>query len=126
MVAPAQAAMEAAQAHAKGEATKVIEDGKATVAVLEEMIATWKNGGDNARDIFLMQKLQTVMSALVTTIDEIDVDKVVLLPSNANSTASKAVTLVEELKGALGVDLPELVERMATSREEGSAASDAS
>jgi flotillin len=125
VVAPAQADMEAAQAHAKGEAAKVIEDGKATVAVLEEMITTWKNGGDNARDIFLMQKLQTVMSALVTTIDDIDVDKVVLLPSNANSTASKAVTLVEELKGALGVDLPALVERMAGGREDASA-SDAS
>jgi flotillin len=126
VVAPAQAAMEAAQAHAKGEAAKVIEDGKATVAVLEEMIATWKNGGNNARDIFLMQKLQTVMGSLVSTIDEVDVDKVVLLPQTGNSTASKAVTLVEELKGALGVDLPELVDRMASSRKGASPASDES
>lgn len=118
VVAPAQAGMEAAQARAQGEAAEVIEDGKATVAVLEAMIATWKNGGSNARDIFLMQKLQTVMGSLVSTIDEVDVDKVVLLPASGNGTASKAVTLVEELKGALGVDLPQLVERLAGGREE--------
>jgi flotillin len=114
VMAPAQAKMEADRAKAKGDASRIIEDGKATVAVLEEMIRTWKSGGENAREIFLMQKLQTLMSSLVSTIETVEIDKITVLPGQSNSTAIKAVTLVEELKGALGVDIPELITAAAT------------
>lgn len=112
VIAPANATMEADRANAEARAAKIVEDGKATVAVLEAMIATWKSGGDAARDIFLMQKLQVVMNALVSTIDTVHVDRITVLPGQADSTASKAVRLVEELKGATGVDLPLIVDRM--------------
>ena len=116
VLATARANMEARQAEAKGNAAKIIEDGKATVAVLDQMIATWKLGGESARDIFLMQKLQSVMTSLVSTIDDVKIDKVTMLPGTADSTATKAVRLVEELKGALGVDLPALVDKAASGR----------
>jgi flotillin len=114
VLAPAHAKMEADRAQAKGDASRIIEDGNATVVVLEEMISTWKSGGENAREIFLMQKLQTLMSALVSTIETVEIDKITVLPGQSNSTAIKAVTLVEELKGALGVDIPELLTAAAT------------
>ena len=109
VVAPAQAAMEASRADAKGRSSKIIEDGKATVAVLDEMIITWKQGGENARDIFLMQKLQSLMDSLVSTIDDVRVDRVTVLPAGSGGGA---VRMVEELKG-VGVDVPALVERFA-------------
>ena len=114
IIAPAQARMEADRSKAKGDAAHIIEDGKATVVVLEEMIKTWQNGGENAREIFLMQKLQTLMSSLVSTIDNIEIDKITVLPGKSDSPAIKAVTLVEELKGALGVDIPELINAVAS------------
>jgi flotillin len=114
VLAPAQAKMAADRAKAKGDSSRIIEDGKATVVVLEEMINTWKSGGENAREIFLMQKLQTLMSSLVSTIETVEIDKITVLPGQSNSTAIKAVTLVEELKGALGVDIPELITAAAT------------
>lgn len=119
VVAPAQAEMEAAQAKAKGDAARIVEDGKATVAVLQEMIETWKRGGDSARDIFLMQKLQALMASMVATIDQVEIERITVLPAGASDqgSAAKAVRLVEEMKGALGVDLPALVERMAGGRE---------
>ena len=90
------------------------------MAVLNEMIATWKAGGDNARDIFLMQKLQNLMSSLVGTIDQVKVDKVTVLPAGqSDGTSAKAVRVVEELKGALGVDLPRLLESAAGARSDG-------
>jgi len=119
VVAPANAGMEASRAQAKGDAARVVEDGKATVAVLREMIATWQAGGDSARDIFLMQKLQALMDSMVATIDQIDVDKMTILPSGGSadgSAATKAVRLVEEMKGALGVDIPRLIETAAQGR----------
>ncbi len=113
VVTPAQAEMEAAQAKAKGDASRIVEDGKATVAVLREMTRTWQQGGDNARDIFLMQKMQTLMTSMVSTIDQVEIDRVTVLPRGQGSdgSAARAVRLVEELKATLGVDLPQLLER---------------
>jgi flotillin len=112
VVAPAQAQMEADMAAAKGNARKIIEDGKATVSVLEVMIATWKAGGPNARDIFLMQKLDHVLKDLMGTVQSIKVDRLTMLPTGGESRAAKAVSLVEELKAAVGVDIPRAIEQL--------------
>jgi len=110
---PARAAMEADIAGAKGRASKIREDGRATVQVLEEMISVWKQAGPNARDIFLMQKMDVVMAALVETIGAVKIDKLTMLPSDhgagGGSGAVQAVKLVEELKAAIGVDLPKML-----------------
>ncbi len=113
VVAPAQAQMQQRRADAQAQAARIIEDGKATVAVLNAMIDTWKQGGESARDIFLMQKLQTVMSSLVDTITDVKIDKVTVLPANDSSTAKKAVTLIEELKAGTGIDIPQVVHKVA-------------
>lgn len=114
VIAPAQAEMEAAVSSAKGNAAKIIEDGRATNQVLLQMIETWKTGGEAARDIFLMQKLQATMGQLVSTIQSVRVDRLTVLPPDAGGGTRKAVSLVEEIKGALGVDLPEVLERATT------------
>lgn len=113
VIAPAQAAMERDLAEAKGNAAKIVEDGKATVQVLDQMIATWKQAGPSARDIFLMQKLQATLGQLVGTIEAVKVDKLTVLPPDAQVSARNLVTVVEELKGALGVDLPRVIEAAA-------------
>lgn len=116
VIQPAAAQMEADIAAARGRAARILEDGRATVRVLEEMIAVWKSGGENARDIFLLQKLQTIVESMVQTIGEVKVDQITMLPGGAPSTATQAVRVVEELKGALGVDLPKLLASMAEAR----------
>lgn len=114
VVAPAQAEMEAAVASAKGGSAKIIEDGRATNQVLLQMIATWKNGGEAARDIFLMQKLQGTMGQLVSTIQSVKVDRLTVLPVDGGGRTRDAIVLSEEVKGALGVDLPKILEHVAT------------
>ena len=116
VVAPAQAAMEAAEADARGAAQKIVEDGKATVAVLEQMIAAWKAAGPDARDVFLVQKLDVMLRTLMSTVGEIQVDRVTMLPAGA-SRARGTVQFVEEMKAALGVDLTGVVERLGAHRE---------
>jgi flotillin len=108
VLASAVAERAAKVAQAKGLAAKVVEDGKATAAVLEAMIDTWKNGGDSARDIFLMEKLDKVMSSLVGTIGDMKIDKVTVLPS-AGGQGATAARLSEELRASVGVDVPALV-----------------
>lgn len=118
VIAPARADMNAGIAEAKGRAARILEEGRATVDVLKEMIAVWKEAGDSARDIFLMQKLQTIMQSLVSTLGDVRVDRVTMLPDYGpdmqQSTARTAVRVVEELKGAIGVDLPKLLEQAAS------------
>ena len=126
VIEPSRADMEANIAQAKGRSARILEDGRATVDVLEEMIKVWKEAGPNARDIFLMQKMDKVMEALVETIGVIKVDRMTLLPSGSNnSTASQAVRLVEELKSAIGVDLPQILNSVAgTNTQDNEAASE--
>ncbi len=116
VVAPARADMEKQQADARASAAQIIEEGKATAAVLEEMITTWNHGGESARDIFLMQKLQAVMARLVDTIQEVKVDRITVLPEGS-SRAGNAAKLVEELKAGVGVDLPKIVNRLGVGAE---------
>ncbi len=120
VIEPASANMEATIAAAKGRSARILEEGRSTVQVLEEMIEVWKSAGTNARDIFLMQKLQAVMNSLVSTIGTVQVDRYPMLPEaspgGGDDTTRKAVRLVEELRGALGVDLPKLLETAAGSR----------
>ncbi len=112
LIEPSKAEMTASIATAKGDSAKIIEDGKATVAVLNEMIATWQAGGENARDIFLMQKLQSVMSSMVSSIESIEIDKVTILPSGkgSDSTGANLARLNEEVRASVGVDIPALIE----------------
>ncbi len=114
-VAPARADMEKRQAEARGKAAKIVEDGKATAAVLTQMIETWKAAGPNARDIFLMQKLQSVMSSLVETIQTVSVDRISYLPATAHVT--QGIQLVEQVKAAFGVDLAKVVARLGAPTE---------
>jgi flotillin len=114
VIAPAKANMQAGVVAAKGASARILEDGRATTLVLKEMIAVWQAAGPHARDIFLMQKMDKVMESLVSTIGGVKIDRIVMLPkSDSGGTATKAVRLVEELKAAVGVDLPQLLKQVA-------------
>ena len=121
VIAPAQAEMEASEAAARGASAKIVEDGKANVAVLDQMITTWQASGGNARDIFLLQKLPTTLAQLTSTIQGVRVDKITVLPADTGARARGMVSLSEELRGSLGIDVPALL-ASATGAAVGSAA----
>lgn len=122
IIEPANAEMEAEIAEARGRAAAILEDGRATVEVLREMIAVWRAAGPNARDVFLMQKLQPIVSAMAETIGDIKVDRVTMLPDYGGNfgggagTGAQAARLVEELKGAIGLDLPKALQTFVDGR----------
>jgi len=109
VIEPARANMEAGISEAEGRASLILEEGRATVAVLEEQIKVWQAAGDHARDIFLMQKLNSIMGSMVKTIGTVKVDRLTMLPADSGGTASSAARWVEELKGSVGVDVPKLL-----------------
>lgn len=116
VIAPAEADMERRIAEARGAASKIVEDGKATAAALEEMVAVWQEGGAAAREIFVMQKIQPLVRQLTATIQTSQVGRMTVLPADARSSAKEVLTLHEEVKGAIGVDVPALIAGAVTRR----------
>lgn len=118
IVAPASAKMQAAINEARGRAARIIEDGRATAEVLEMITRAWKQAGPNARDIFLMQKLQSLVETITSTVDGVKIDKVTVLGTGGQNgqgnLAGKVIGASEQIKAALGVDvLGALQSRMA-------------
>ncbi|TNE49608.1 MAG: flotillin family protein [Deltaproteobacteria bacterium] len=121
VVAPAQAQMQSNIAEAAGQAAKIVEDGQATANALRAVTATWKQAGDNARDIFLMQKMDVLMKHTLQTIQSLQVNQLTLLPATGNhgsvpggsSPSARTASLVstsEQLKAALGIDVPKFLQ----------------
>ena len=96
-------------AKAKGEAAKILENGKATADAMAQMIEVWKNAGDHAQDVFLMQKLDSLMTMIVSTIQEIKVNRLVLLQTEGADITKQLIGAAEQLKAALGVDVAKML-----------------
>lgn len=111
MIAPAKAQREEMIKRAKGDAAKIIEDGRATVEVLQEMTRTWKEAGENAKDIFLMKKLDQLIHTLMNTIKDVRIDKFTMIDkrltagSDGGSLPIQAISANEQLKAATGIDI---------------------
>lgn len=58
VIAPAEAACKRAIAEARGAAARIVEDGKAQAEGTQRLAEAWQTAGANARDIFLLQKLE--------------------------------------------------------------------
>lgn len=110
VITPATAEMHARISAAKGAAASIVEDGRATATALAAQIETWKQGGENARDIFLTQRLQVLLDELVGTLGKVDIDRITMLPPDRGASARTGLSLAEEVKGATGLDVGQLVE----------------
>ncbi|AFZ42684.1 band 7 protein [Halothece sp. PCC 7418] len=112
VVAPAEADCQRAQAEAKGQAASIIEDGKAQAEGLRSLAKSWNAAGENAREIFLFQKLEPLLSNMVSTVPEIDVQKVTVIDPAKGGNATKLAAFTEQLRESTGIDLPSIAERM--------------
>lgn len=116
-VKPAEAKKAQMIAQARGAASKIVEDGKATATAIRSLGETWAQAGDSARQIFVAQKLQGLVSTMMSTVGEIPIDKVTVidkeLAANGSNFAVKAAITSEQLKQLLGVDVAAAVQRIA-------------
>ncbi|NBD18106.1 MAG: flotillin family protein [Cyanobacteria bacterium] len=115
VVAPAEADCQRAQAEAKGQAASIIEDGKAQAEGLRSLAKSWNAAGENAREIFLFQKLEPLLSSMVSTVPEIDVQKVTVIDPAKGGNATKLAAFTEQLRESTGIDLPGMAERIGQS-----------
>ncbi|MFB6263012.1 MAG: flotillin family protein [Bradymonadaceae bacterium] len=116
VIQPAQAEKAELEAEAEAEAAKVVEDGKANVEALRDLLETWTSAGEAARPLFLIQKFDAVMDAMMSTIEEVDIEKVTVIDSDVQkidregSVPMKAASGSEQIKETLGLDLPQMIQ----------------
>jgi flotillin len=114
-VIPARASAEASRLQAGGKAARILEDGRATAEAIELMRAQWPDG--DTRELFLIQLLPSLLDKVTRVVsDNLRVDNLTILdggdgqglPRYINNLTNSAITMIEQLKNATGLDLPKL------------------
>lgn len=116
IVAPAEAYKQQRQAWAKAQVASIREDGEATARGLRDLAAAWTDAGSSARDIFLLEKLRTLIAVMVGTVKNVHVDTLTIIgetPDGGQTTAGTVASLIEQLRGSADIDVPELLKQLA-------------
>jgi flotillin len=112
VIQPAEAQRQQAEQLAKADASKIIEQGRATATVLKNLALTYRRSGTAGRDVLLMQKLVPTMQQVLTSMNDVKIDKLTVLSQGGGSGGNLAAQLVatnEQIKAATGIDVPQLV-----------------
>ncbi|MDX2228665.1 MAG: SPFH domain-containing protein [Leptolyngbyaceae cyanobacterium bins.349] len=112
VIAPAEAQCKQAIAQAQGNAAKIIEDGKARAEGTLQLAESWRAAGPNARDIYLLQRLETLLKTLTAAVPDITVQNVTVVDATGGTTATKLATFMEQLRQTTGLDLTQTVQNL--------------
>ncbi len=116
VVAPAESGCKRAIAQAQGDAAQIIEDGKAQVEGSKRLAESWRAAGSNARDIFLLQKLEVLLKTLTATVPDVDVQNVTIVDTERGGAATKTAAFIEQLRQTTGVDVAGAVRSLTESK----------
>ncbi|NNE68803.1 MAG: flotillin family protein [Rhodothermales bacterium] len=115
IVVKAEAERQAKEEIAKGNAARIFEDGQAEVRILQEKLELWKNAGDDAERLFLIQMLPVILKEVFKTVDNLKIDKITVVDSGGGSgqgvpavfsqIAGSTPALLESLKASTGIDI---------------------
>ncbi len=130
VVVRAEAERQAKEEIAKGNAARILEDGRAEVDVLHQKLELWKQAGPDAERLFLIQMLPEIMKQVVQTVDNMKIDRLTVVdsgegagrsgrsgrsgvPAGMSQVAGATPALLESLKTSTGVDIAGLLSRAA-------------
>jgi flotillin len=115
-VKPAEARKAQMIAQARGVASKLVEEGKATATAIRSLAHTWTEAGDSARQIFVAQKLQGLVSTMMQTVGNISIDKITVidkeLASGGGNLAVKTAVTAEQIKQLMGIDIAQIAQNL--------------
>jgi flotillin len=105
VVAPAEAECKRAIAKARGDAARIVEDGKAQAAGTKRLAESWKTAGSSAREIFLLQKLEPLLKTMAAGVPEVEVQNLTVIDAQNGSNVTKMASFLEQLRQTTGVDI---------------------
>jgi flotillin len=119
VVQPAEAERKAAEEAARGQASFLIEKGKAQASALHAMVEQYKKAGAGAREVLVLQKLLPFVDAISGAQRKLAVRKVTFVPQTSGGSsggsgdwAGRAIVNAEQLRAATGVDLAAIARRL--------------
>ncbi len=129
VIAPAKAECEAVELAARAEVAPIIEDGRARAEALVKLAESWTSAGQQAREIFLIQKIEPIIRQLTETISETRIEKVTVIdqPSGGGGkgmTPQNLLALNEQIKEVFGVDLADKIASIGSGSNSNSSSSE--
>ena len=106
VVAPAESECQTMMAAAKGEAATIIEQGRSQAEGLRDLVESLKQSGDDAKRLFLLQKLEPLLTMLTDTVQPVEVEEVSLVGEKAGGSTLTIATLLKQLQQSTGIKLP--------------------
>jgi flotillin len=112
-VLPAEAQQRAEEYKARGQAATIEENGRAMAEVLRMMTDTWLSAGKDAKDVFLIQQLETVVQTVVDRVKGLELEHVTLLDSGDGTALPQHLAsyprmvreILDELHASTGIDV---------------------
>jgi flotillin len=116
-VLPAAASAAAATARARGAAASTSENGRAAATALEAVANEWSLAGEHARDVYVIQQLDTLVAAAVRRVEALEIGALEVVDRGDGSnvvallgTFARGVsTVLEETGAAVGIDVRALL-----------------
>jgi flotillin len=117
VVLPAEAARQAAEARARGDAAPVIEQGRAAAEALRAVAAEWQAAGPIGREVYLLQQLRPLVEAAVQRVAGTEVSDFSIVDGGDGSSYAALVAnfpaavsrVLRETSRALGIDIDGLL-----------------
>ncbi|WP_114994161.1 flotillin family protein [Synechococcus sp. UW179A] len=119
VIAPAESECETMMADAKGAAASIIEQGRSQAEGLQELVTSLKRSGSDAKRLFLLQKLEPLLTMLSDTVQPIEVEEVSLIGERDGQMNLSIATLLRQLQDSTGLHLPNTTDRASTNQSSG-------
>merc|ERR1711934_427485 len=107
VIAPAESDCKTMMAAAKGQAATIVEQGRSQAEGLQELVESLKQSGDDAKRLFLLQKLEPLLTMLSDTVQPIKVEEVSLIGERKGGTSLSFATLLRQFQDSTGIRLPQ-------------------
>jgi flotillin len=112
VIAPYEADRRSLEEQARGQAAKIVEMGKAEAEALRRLVEEYKRAGVNAHEVLVLQQLMPLASDIAGVGKPMKIRRLTFLPDGpGDGAARKAITTVEQIRAATGVDLGEIARR---------------
>jgi flotillin len=118
VVAPAEAEQKAREERARGDASSIVERGKAEAGALRALVEAYKQSGPSAREALAMQKLLPLVAQVAGAGRSVAVKRMTMLPGTddapGGALAKTALGAAEQIRAVTGVDLTRALDRAST------------
>ena len=103
VIAPAESECQTMIAEAKGAAASIVEQGRSQAEGLQELVTSLKRSGQDAKRLFLLQKLEPLLTMLSATVPHTVVEEVTLIGERQGQVNLSLAALLRQLQDSTGI-----------------------